>query len=68
MSELDHDEEGDIYTLEMLSLKVLPRLEFEQVVTKVVTRTNNTNAIEETKHNVKRETNVPLAKTFNLSI
>ena len=63
MSELDHDEEDDIYTLEKISLKVLPRLEFGQVATNVVTRINNTNANEETKqHNVKRKPTVPLAK------
>ena len=66
MSELDHDEEGDIYTLEMLSLKVFPRLEFEQVATKVTTRINNTNANEETKqHNVKRKQTVPSSQDIN---
>ena len=66
MSELDQDEEGEIYALEMISLEVFPRLEFEQVTTKVVTRINNTNAIEETKHNVKRKPTVPLAKKPNV--
>ena len=65
MSELDHDEEGDIYTLEMLSLKVFPRLEFEQVATKVTTRINNTNANKETKHSVKRRQTVPSSQDIN---